>query len=253
MIDEPAYEKFIQYGEFVEVVGYQLKPVVRSRFSQHTYRNNICIACGKKRYLRRRRNYSSSRAKKAFYRIVVSNLDPHSSVLGTFTMRDVVPLRDAYKLFRDFINRFRRRGFEFSYIAVPEFQKRGAVHFHVLFFNFPMHLHRSERSTRFIASLWTWGFVDLVLTDGSSKLATYLSKYMTKASQDTRLSGLKAYTTSRNIQRPFTIDTFKFPVVYDLAKTEAGVNNSVDPIVEHTYHTSWLGEGNYKLYHLKKK
>lgn len=235
-----GYEKFIQYGDFVEVYQYESEPVVRFRKKN---KRNI--------YLKRRRNYSSARAKRQFYRIVASNLDPKSCILGTFTMRDVVSLNIAYKYFRNFINRWKGRGDKFEYVAVPEFQQRGAVHFHVLFFNLPYDFVRTERQSRYIANLWGHGFVDLVATDGSTKLATYLSKYMTKAGTDTRLAGLKAYTSSRGLKRPVVMTTYKYPKLYSDAKKMTGVDNDIDPIVNKDYDTKWLGKGNYKLFNLK--
>jgi len=77
-------------------------------------------------------------------------------------------------------------------VFVPELSPRGRIHFHGLLFGVPLHLgsvkdnrrtlfHGSERTERTIAKLWREGFVDLIQTDGSFRLAGYISKYITKS------------------------------------------------------------------------
>src|SRR5690606_27837965 len=93
-------------------------------------------------------------------------------------------------------------GKAFSYIAVSEFQKRGAIHFHALFWGLPAEVFSQERQTRTIALIWKQGFVYMKETDGNDKLSSYLAKYMVKTFTDPRLKNKKAYLASRNIKRP---------------------------------------------------
>jgi len=195
-----------------------------------------------------RRKSSTRRAKMGFTRLVKANLGkPMHPVLASFTYAENIG--DINRGRRDF-TKFARRatklfGNDFSYIAVPEFQKRGAIHFHALLWGIPTEVVERERATRLVASLWEQGFVDLMLTDGDEKLCGYLVKYMGKAFNDIRLFGKKAYVHSRNVSKPLTYkNTMAISHIYenDLSTTE--------PIVSKEFLTQWLGAGNYALYEL---
>jgi len=193
----------------------------------------------------------------------------------TLTMLDIVDIKHAYKCLTAFGHRFRRKfGATAYWVAVPEFQKRGAVHFHVLIWGLPEEMsclfsgyyvdktgkkhakhacpsdRNCERTTRVLFSLWQKGFVDVIKTDGSPRLATYLSKYMSKVFIDDRLSGKKAYTCSRNIKRPVVE---KNPIM--LMYTYGDLLNLPDLSTallekEKQYMTQWLGQADYKRYKL---
>ncbi len=88
------------------------------------------------------------------------------------------------------------------YIAVIEFQKRGAVHYHIVIFNLPF----MERDLYFSAfeECWGHGFVK-IRTVPDKGVGRYITKnYITKA-DDFRLWGNKSYFTSRGLYRPIVI------------------------------------------------
>jgi len=85
-----------------------------------------------------------------------------------------------------------------------EFQKRGAVHFHCIFFNLHPDIEVSERKTRFIANLWGHGFVDIERVRSARNVGAYVCKYLNKSADDERLRGKKFYSTTRNLFRPQT-------------------------------------------------
>jgi len=89
-------------------------------------------------------------------------------------------------------------GTEFRYIAVPEFQKRGAVHYHCVFFNLPF----VDSVYDVISSLWSNGFVFVQSVSSFQHLSNYISKYFTKDSMDSRLNGRRSYFCSRGLFRP---------------------------------------------------
>ncbi|HEV7423767.1 MAG TPA: hypothetical protein VGO21_01100, partial [Candidatus Paceibacterota bacterium] len=128
-------------------------------------------------------------------------------------------------------------------ICVPEFQKRGAVHFHALFWGLPEEIFLQERKTRMLAGFWAKGFVYLKETDGNEKLSFYLSKYMAKAFIDPRLKNQKCYVASRNIQRPKVIVGASplWPILEDYGITG-------EPLVDREYDTKYLGKGRYRLF-----
>lgn len=197
-----------------------------------------------------KRQDNARRASLAFRRIVSANLGRGSAlpILVTLTYADnFTDLAGAYKHYSNFVCTLRRQfGREFKYVCVPEFQKRGAVHFHALFWGLPEEILLLEREDRTLAGIWGHGFLYFKRTDGAEQLALYLTKYMAKAFMDPRLKNQKCYTASRNVQRP---------------RVEAGnfLANSVipylgledEPVVERTYGTKWFGEGRYRLFKLK--
>lgn len=194
-----------------------------------------------------RRRDNAQRSGVAFRRIVCSNLESiENPLLITFTHKENLgDISESNRLFKLFIQRARiKYGKEFRYIAVPEFQRRGAVHYHALFWGLPIELYYRERQTRELANIWGNGYTDIVLTDGNEKLSSYLAKYMIKNLQDDRLWNHKVYFCSRNIRRPVIVsgfETFKF--------IEKDYNlDALTPVVERKYDTQWLGEGRYRLF-----
>jgi hypothetical protein len=95
---------------------------------------------------------------------------------------------------------------------VPELSPRGRIHFHGLVFNVPLSLGDTcegkrvvligeERKTRLLAGLWAEGFVDAKKTDGSRKLAYYISKYINKGAGETLFNGMRILRTSNGFPK----------------------------------------------------
>jgi len=88
-----------------------------------------------------------------------------------------------------------------KYLTVVEFQKRGAVHYHTIYFNLPYIVDIKE----IFARLWGHGFVKINAIDNVRYIGNYISKYLQKGVVDERLRGRKAYFTSRGLQKPYYI------------------------------------------------
>jgi len=151
----------------------------------------------------------------------------YEPVFLTFTFADNVTDVDiANKHFSDFIERLNYHyNTRFRYLTVVEFQKRGAVHYHCIFFNMPLSIEENERKDRVIAKLWTHGFVDIERVRSAKHVGAYVCKYLDKAIHDKRLNGRKAYFTSRGLLRPrlyrdeVRIDNFLASHTMDLEHT----------------------------------
>ncbi len=252
-----GYNKIISYGDTLEVYEYEkdLYRLVEGRNDKR--KNNSSDAdfdtSGKNSLSERdsevasgKRSDNARRSVVAFRRLVASNLGGSARpVLVTLTYRDnFTDLKGSYKHHSTFVQSLRYKyGKAFKYISVPEFQKRGAVHFHALFWGLPESVFLHERETREIAGTWGKGFVFLKETDGDNKLAVYLTKYMSKAFLDPKLKNQKAYTASKNVLRPLIQKgPFSIPHVLEEYKVIG------DPVVDRTYYTSWLGEGRYRVF-----
>ncbi len=127
------------------------------------------------------------------------------------------------------------------------FKRRGAVHFHALFWGLPETTVETERYTRLVAGMWGHGFVYVKMTDGNEKLSSYLAKYMAKSFIDYRLKNQKAYTCSRNLLRPQIVGGISSYSI-DCYLQECGVKK---PEVDKSYDTHWLGRARHRIYQLE--
>lgn len=231
------YTKIIQSGKILEVFEYEKEPQKKAIFKKPRFQNT------------RKCRRSVQRARISFVRLLQANLSTGTApIFLTLTMREIVPIKDAWREFTLFAQRLRNKVPRVVYVAVPEFQKRGAVHFHLLVWNLPNVTITSERSTRTIAELWGNGFIDIVRTDGSPKLASYMAKYMFKAVYDERLYNSRLYSASRSVVRSVSI---KSPAAISYIKDEFKLSDSaVDSFVEYKseYDTVWLGRCKYYKY-----
>jgi hypothetical protein len=156
---------------------------------------------------------SIQRSKKAVERLIAANagfhLNPHGKpykpVFITFTFREnMTDPKKANYLFTKFIQRFNYDLFGtkqsmLRYLAVIEFQKRGAIHYHAMFFNLP---YRQDIKPR-IEELWGQGFINLkTIKQDLQRAIRYLTKYLTKENFDSRLIGKKCYFGSQKLIKP---------------------------------------------------
>lgn len=246
-----GYNKAVIYGNQLDLYNYERDITPRGSKSPVRKPDLVNARSSKERqeYWQGRRRDNKNRTTMAFRRLILSNLTEHAPpLLITCTYAEnQQDLEAGYKDFHAFIRNLRyRHGKEFRYICVPEFQKRGAIHFHSLFWGLPENLSSEERHTRLVASYWGKGFVDVFLTDGDNKLSTYLAKYMSKAHTDLRLIGQKAFRCSRNIKRPVTEKN----VMMVFLQHQYGVDGDNTPLREVNYNTQWLGKGRYRLYQI---
>lgn len=249
------YKKIIKSGSLVEIYEYEKDPPEFRKRRKSRSKNT------------RRFHRSVSRARASFFRLVRSNVSSaRRPAFLTFTMREIVTLKEGWKEFTKFANRWKLRrkrlqegGIEF--VVVPEFQERGAVHFHCLIWGLSDEEIAFERTTRRIAECWGHGFIDLRQSDGSPKIASYLTKYMFKAMYDDRLVGRKSYSASRGLVRSVPIRSkaahalIEGEINGDLINYDGsisqGVDNPIAPDTERVYNTRWLGKCVYKAYNLE--
>lgn len=254
-----GYTKVISYSNKVEIFEFEndYKPVKRKKkIAKATYGDIDIDVLGrdrKKQFQSTRTKENARRTVLVFRRLVASNLaDNDRPVLITFTYSEnITEIRQARADFQHFVRAFTNKlQADIRFICVPEFQKRGAIHFHALFWGVSPEMVARERQTRFIARLWRKGYIDIVQTDGHQKISTYLSKYMAKAFTDKRLSGKRAYTCSRNLKRPIVDkNTIIEPYYYGYN----GINLSTAlNLQDRTYMTQYLGKCRYRLFEINK-
>jgi len=89
-----------------------------------------------------------------------------------------------FKKFRQKLERF--LGKKVVYFCVPEFQKRGAVHYHLL-------LDMPFVSWEKLSSLWGHGRIQIEQIRDKRKAGSYLSHYINKDKSDIRYYRQKAF------------------------------------------------------------
>lgn len=166
---------------------------------------------------------SSIRARKRIFDIISCNVDVipdyHGNIqrpkFWTLTFAENVQnVKEANKEFTDFNKRLSYHLYGLNrnvlkYVCIPEFQKRGAIHFHVLYFNLP-YVDQKEFS-----KIWDNGFVfveSVKDTDKIENFAKYVCKYISKENskgesnfeiyKEKDLLNTKRYFCSRGLRRP---------------------------------------------------
>lgn len=161
---------------------------------------------------------SVRRSRTSLRRLILNNAyawkDKHGNIIPpkllTLTFKEnITDLKSANKLFTDYIQRLNYR-FEntlnetLKYVCVVEFQKRGAVHYHLVLFNFPFIDYVYKK----LNDVWGEGrihFATIKRNDDVSKVVSYISKYISKQNKDGRFWGQKRYFSSRNLEKPIII------------------------------------------------
>lgn len=132
--------------------------------------------------------------KKTLERLVCCNPKMEKFLTLTFA-ENLQDINLANKYFNNFIHRLRRQYPNFQYVGVPERQKRGAIHYHVL-------CHLPYVPVSRIEKIWGLGFVRLNRTDRVKSLASYMSKYLGKDLFDGQLKHKKKFFCSEELERP---------------------------------------------------
>lgn len=150
----------------------------------------------------------------------------HSFITLTFA-DNVTDLTEANKKFKVFIDQMRRLckalGIDFYYLGVPEFQKRGAVHYHLLtslVCGSELLPLQEGQSDMYNVKYWNHGFssaYNLDMTDKNFNVALYLTKYLFK-DLDERLFGRTRVLKSNNLVKPDTFYLLKDSETYKKAK-----------------------------------
>jgi len=184
---------------------------------------------------------SIRRAKKQFFDIVnetaLSRKDlPFFLTLTYHDYSPAAPISTTEKHRAKFFAKLKKLvGNDLTYVCVPEYQKRGYIHYHALVWGLPAVFHR-ERYTRHLQRLWSRGYVDVSRTTYVSEgLAGYLAKYFTKSFVDSRFSNRRAYTSSYNVSRKTIFGTNQGDFFYPHIIKDSILINSTQ------YDTQYLG------------
>jgi hypothetical protein len=208
--------KYILTGNIVEVIEYE-KPVLKQLGERAEGSNSGRSVDASEVDQERHRKDTLQRARAKVRRLINANAyqwfnekgKAYKPVFLTLTYADnMTDVSQGNKDLRGFIKRLSymvHGGQEgcLKYLAVPEFQERGAVHYHLVIFNLPY------TDKELIASRWGHGFIDIRLIDQVTNVGAYISKYMTKT-EDERLKGRRCFLSSSTTRRAGLVSNSDF-------------------------------------------
>jgi len=196
-----AYDsKAIICGKVVDIYEYERPVIFNYKDSKKSSSGRRSVA--KDEDALENRKKVCSRAKRDLRRIINTNYIENSSRFITLTFRDnLQDLKVSNYEFKKFIGRFNYYlGFKVEYSVVIEFQKRGAIHYHTIFYNLPDRLNLPK-----CRAIWGQGSFNCKLMNDVDNVGAYITKYMAKNFDDERLKGQKMYFNSRGLKKPIEI------------------------------------------------
>lgn len=235
--------KLVKSGSVYELYEYE-KSVHLGNKNNPLGRKKQATEENKKRY----RKDTLASAKKTVRRLINANVDAWGQrpKFMTLTFADNIQnIKMANYEFKKFRQRLEYMvNVKLKYLCVIEFQERGAVHYHVVFFNLPF------IKNDIIADLWGQGHIKINAIDDVDNVGAYVSKYMTKNDDDIEktkgLEGKKSYFTSRGLKKPLEIIDKKKIEQY---KTDLSNYKTYDADFENDY----LGQIHYTQFNTKRK
>ncbi len=184
-----------------------------------------------------------NRTKTNLQRLIKANEEIFTTFCTLTFEENITDIKQANKILGKFFNNMKNRYFkDFSYICIPEFQKRGAIHYHFIsnldYEDFKLLSSeekkiwdRRKKKWQIFRTLnyWKYGFSSVIKLDNINVVG-YLTKYMSK-DIDNRLFGFRKYTYSMNLIHPtityLDLEDFKdFNFYYDILKKSENIYNS---------------------------
>lgn len=195
------------------------------------------------------------RAKRDLRRLINANYMQYGKEFTTkfltLTFGDnVTDLNVANYEFEKFIKRlnyycFGTKKANLKYTCVIEFQKRGAIHYHVIIYNMPY------IKANIIQDVWRNGFIKINKIDDIDNVGAYVAEYLGNAEKgqgkdvlDDRLQGKKSYFNSRGLFKPIEITDKK--VVEQVATALSPENIKYSAAFENEH----LGQISYTQYNI---
>ena len=146
------------------------------------------------------RGKTLAKARKNVRRLINANIDKWGEWPKFLTLtfaEHVTNVRQANYEFKKFRQRLEYAlKIRLKYVGVVEFQQSGRIHYHVVIFNMP-YIDANR-----LASIWQNGYIKINAIDHVDNVGAYITKYMTKDNDDSRLKGEKSYFASRGLYKP---------------------------------------------------
>jgi len=185
--------KLIEVGNQIELFKYS-RPIT---IDNHDVKQKSILSISKRSSEYKTRNTFKALTKIRHY--IMHNFNDARFFTLTFKDSktfDNTDLDTCYRLFRYFFKKLRKKyNYNYQYVVVPEFQNRGAVHFHFVS-NLP-YIDQYD-----LTKIWSYGFVWVNKVRSGVSSALYLSKYIIKNYQDKRFEHKRRYRKSIGLILP---------------------------------------------------
>ena len=234
-------------GQIVEIFEYEVGYNKGYTLSERQTANRGCFSGEENPNYDLYRKQSLQRAKASLMRLINANVykygrDTPKFLTLTFA-ENITDLDIGHYEFEKFIKRLnyevlKTKKNKLKYSCVVEFQKRGAIHYHVVFYNLPY------INANIVKDCWGNGFIKINKINDVDNLGAYVTKYMTKDNDDERLQGRRSYFNSRGLFKPQEITDKK------RVEQLAVALPSRDMKFTATYQSDQLGSISYKQYNL---
>jgi len=247
-----SYFKVICSGSVVEVYEYEKTPVVdefelKEEHEVSEVAQKIIDSLDIDRKDDRRKQTMRD-ARNMARRLALMNFRQGDLFITLTFAENVQDIDYADGEFKNFVKRWRYKTKQkIRYLAVREFQKRGAIHYHLICdwkkqFRDEEHLREVEC---WLSSIWKHGFCDIKVMDGVDNVGAYLIKYMTKNISLEAFRGRKIYLCSKGLDRPIEykgLEAMRIIETLELQnKTEVYTNS---------YKSDYLGKISYSEFNL---
>lgn len=251
-----TYKKVIVSGHIIEIYEYEKQPTGGNSKEIDDGYDVLDIENTK---LPEKKNREDDRrvqtlrdARNVTRRLAMMNFAAKSHFI-TLTFKDnVQDITYADDQFKKFIMRFKYKFDiqQLKYIAVREFQKRGAIHYHMLCdwdmtFNSEAQIKEYERLLG--EKIWKHGFVDIKQIDHVDNVGAYIIKYMTKNVMIEIFKGKKVYLCSQGLERPLEYKNDEAEKIIELYNLD-----TKKEVFTNSYESEYLGKIDYFEYNLKR-
>ena len=127
-----------------------------------------------------------------------------------------------------------------KYSVVPEFTKKGRIHYHCIFYNLPY------LKADVVADVWGQGYIKINAIDNIDNVGAYVCKYISKDFDDERMRGKKCYFSSRGLFK-----SYEYTNKNQVETVAAALLENKDCSYSAIYENEQLGKISYKQYNLK--
>lgn len=148
------------------------------------------------------RNDNIARTQRKIKRLINSNSFVYGfkPVFITYTFaKNIKDIKEANrKLKNHHLNLARLVGRRIRCLTVPELQKRGAIHYHIVYFDLPY----IPNIKKVFQKSWGHGFLKIKVLYHVKNIGAYISKYFSKQWASERVIGTKGFFSSSNLFQP---------------------------------------------------
>lgn len=253
-----TYKKVIVSGNVIEVYEYEKQPMIpeQNKYTDDGYDpfdyENTDLDQFKKDRKQERREQTVRDARNMVRRLALMNFGSGDKFITLTYKENMTDIDRADLDFKNFIKRFKYhfKIERLKYIAVREFQKRGAIHYHVIC-DWDKHFE-SDKEVRHYErvlgrDIWRHGFVDIkTMDENNDNVGAYLVKYMTKNVSVVFFKNRKIYLCSKGLERPKVYRGLEAEMIIEAY----GLGDKKKEVFTNSYLSEYLGNVVYKEYNL---